>query len=449
MIIDCFMFFNEVDVLRGRLEYLYDTVDYFVIVESNLTHSGNLKEMNFMQQMHKFQPYLDKVLYWPLALNSTDYEFKQVDQCNFANAQWQVENAQRNHIAKALEFFDNNAIVIVSDCDEIPNTAAIDFAKNHLTNSTPAFSFQQEMFYYNFNQKQEMPWLGSVITTNGYIKKKNPQWFRDNRNSLPFITGGGWHLSYWGDAAHIRHKIENFAHQEFNKEKFTDIKWIESKIASGQDLFDRNNKFVPFNISQLPNEIRHIFAPRTVEHYAASVDGFFNEDDFEFYRQVIAASPNHAHIVEVGSYKGRSSSFAVVEIIHSKKQITFDCVDTWQGSEEHQTGQQFEDADVVNNCLFEVFQKNMEPVKGHYRAVRLSSLDAAKTYADNSIDVVFIDAAHDYVNVRSDILAWIPKVKIGGIISGHDYHYGPVIQAVRDTIGDCQSIGSCWFKIKS
>ena len=53
-----------------------------------------------------------------------------------------------------------------------------------------------------------------------------------------------------------------------------------------------------------------------------------------------------AHFVEIGSYKGRSSSYMAVEIVNSGKSITFDCVDTWKGSEEHQQGQSFEDLDA-------------------------------------------------------------------------------------------------------
>jgi beta-1,4-mannosyl-glycoprotein beta-1,4-N-acetylglucosaminyltransferase len=40
MLIDCFTFFNELDMLECRLEYLYDKVDQFVLVEADITHSG-------------------------------------------------------------------------------------------------------------------------------------------------------------------------------------------------------------------------------------------------------------------------------------------------------------------------------------------------------------------------------------------------------------------------
>ena len=46
-IYDCFNFFNELDILEIRLNTLYEYVDYFVIVESNLTHSGEQKPFYF------------------------------------------------------------------------------------------------------------------------------------------------------------------------------------------------------------------------------------------------------------------------------------------------------------------------------------------------------------------------------------------------------------------
>lgn len=71
---------------------------------------------------------------------------------------------------------------------------------------------------------------------------------------------------------------------------------------------------------------------------------------------------------------------------------------------------------------------------------RMTSLEAAKEVEDRSIDIVFIDALHTYEGVKEDLEAWIPKVKIGGIISGHDYmgmkiHEG-VTTAVNERFGE-------------
>ena len=55
--------------------------------------------------------------------------------------------------------------------------------------------------------------------------------------------------------------------------------------------------------------------------------------------------------------------------------------------------------------------------------VREFSVEAAKSVPDGSLDFVYIDANHDFDHVMADILAWAPKVRRGGIISGHDYYH--------------------------
>ena len=55
--------------------------------------------------------------------------------------------------------------------------------------------------------------------------------------------------------------------------------------------------------------------------------------------------------------------------------------------------------------------------------IRLQSQEAALLVDDESIDFCFIDAQHDYFSVMNDVIAWWPKVRIGGILAGHDYNY--------------------------
>ena len=59
------------------------------------------------------------------------------------------------------------------------------------------------------------------------------------------------------------------------------------------------------------------------------------------------------------------------------------------------------------------------------RIIRKESLEAVKGFADNSLDFVYIDANHNFINIASDIYRWEKKVKIGGFVSGHDYHHFP------------------------
>lgn len=64
--------------------------------------------------------------------------------------------------------------------------------------------------------------------------------------------------------------------------------------------------------------------------------------------------------------------------------------------------------------------------KYNCKIIREGSLSALNDFEDESLDFVYIDANHNFVTVAEDIYRWQKKVKIGGIVSGHDYeHYPP------------------------
>lgn len=162
-----------------------------------------------------------------------------------------------------------------------------------------------------------------------------------------------------------------------------------------------------------------------MEHIYNNIEGWFTFP--ELYRDIVKIY-NNAHFVEVGSWMGCSASFMAVEIVNSNKNIKFDCVDTWCGSKEHG------EMDIIKDeLLYQTFLKNIEPVKHVITPIRLTSLDAAKKYQDKSLDFVFIDASHEYDDVKNDIEAWYPKVKNNGILAGHDYpSWDGVTRAVNE-----------------
>lgn len=55
------------------------------------------------------------------------------------------------------------------------------------------------------------------------------------------------------------------------------------------------------------------------------------------------------------------------------------------------------------------------------KIVRKFSIDAAADFHNESLDYVYIDANHDYQPALDDLKSWVPKVRVGGIVSGHDY----------------------------
>ena len=181
--------------------------------------------------------------------------------------------------------------------------------------------------------------------------------------------------------------------------------------------------------------MKHFYLNETFEN------NWFNYQDL--YSFFVSKVPSGGTIVEVGSWKGMSAAYLAVEIINSGKQISLFCVDTWEGSGEHQ-----EDLHVKNGTLFDLFARNIESVSHVVSPMRMDSITASKHFADKSIDVVFMDADHSFESVSKDIASWLPKVKDGGYIGGHDYHadWPGVIQAVKLHFNDSfQVIGDSWL----
>ena len=159
----------------------------------------------------------------------------------------------------------------------------------------------------------------------------------------------------------------------------------------------------------------------------------FGENWFSYknlYGDMVRKFPSGSVFIEIGSWKGKSSAFMATEIANSKKYIDFYCIDTWDGSIEHQN-------DFSVSDLYNIFLNNMEPLKDYYKHIKTSSLQAAQTFENESVDFVFVDGSHTYQDVKNDILAWLPKIKKGGILAGHDYnveYWYDLTRAVNDTL---------------
>ena len=228
MIYDCFTFFNELDLLKIRLEILYNTVDKFVIVEANQTHSGISKSYIFNEHISEFSKYLDKIIYL------------MIPEMPVSSNAWDLENYQRNYIKNGLINCNPNDIIIVSDLDEIPNPTAI-IAYNSLTGVK---SLMQSMHYYYLNCKC----ISSATLEYVYWYHPKIMRFCDilgdiesvRHTACDCISDGGWHFSYLGGFEKIQLKIQSFAHQEVNTVNYRDEKHIKNSIRNGLDIFDRN-----------------------------------------------------------------------------------------------------------------------------------------------------------------------------------------------------------------
>ena len=117
-------------------------------------------------------------------------------------------------------------------------------------------------------------------------------------------------------------------------------------------------------------------------------------------------------MLEVGSWLGNGSTQTFIKNLNGG---TLFCVDTWMGNANvarHQA--------IVSE--FDVYKTFLKNIQSHpsVQPIRAKSLDAVQTFDDGSLDLVFIDGDHSFAAVRADIAAWLPKVRPGGILCGHD-----------------------------
>ena len=169
-IFDCFMYFDEEMILDVRLNTLDKYVDYFIISESNFTHSGKRRDLNF--DINKYKKFKDKIIYLIYDKEPSDIETINENDHKNEKARKKImnavkrENGQRNYLQNGLKDAGNEDIILVSDVDEIPNLTNVDFTnfKNKI------IQFKQDMFYYKFNLVlPKLDWTG----TKGCRKKKS------------------------------------------------------------------------------------------------------------------------------------------------------------------------------------------------------------------------------------------------------------------------------------
>jgi len=240
-IIDCFTFYNEFDMINYRLNVLNDIVDFFIIVESTHTFSGKEKKMYSDELTELFDKFKDKIVH--IIVDDMPFKYPNI---NFnKNEQWKNETHQRNCIKRGLDklnMFDED-FIIIADVDEIPDPRTLQLIKN---NTIPVYihSLEMDQYYYNLNSNHPTP-LHAVKIVLYRLFKQNNMNCQDYRGfKCPSIKNGGWHLSYFGDKYFIKNKIENFSHQEYNNDTFTNLNKIEERMNSFTDLYNRGSELI-------------------------------------------------------------------------------------------------------------------------------------------------------------------------------------------------------------
>jgi predicted O-methyltransferase YrrM len=160
-----------------------------------------------------------------------------------------------------------------------------------------------------------------------------------------------------------------------------------------------------------------------------AVKGFLADDEAEaLYQHALEASKT-GPILEVGSYCGKSTIYlGCAAKINSG--IVF-AVDHHRGSEEHQLGEEYHDADLFDDSIalmdtFKEFRNNMRKADLENTVVPVvSSSKIAARYWHTPLSMVFIDGGHSFEAAETDYRSWAAHVQIGGILAIHDLFPDP------------------------
>jgi hypothetical protein len=177
----------------------------------------------------------------------------------------------------------------------------------------------------------------------------------------------------------------------------------------------------------------------------SEIEGWFQWRSAQ--EEAVLRFPEGSCFVEVGTYLGRSLCSLGEVAAKSSKRFQLVGIDTCQGTgPEGWRQKDYHGAAVARGggTFAGALHKNVLDC-GYGDTIMLiiaDSIAASQLFRDASLDWVHLDARHDYVSVKADIGAWLPKVKPGGWLSGDDYDevkWPEVVRAVGDLLPRAQS----------
>ena len=289
MIVDAFIFNNEKDILKARLNYLDSYVDYFVIVESNNTFTGKNKklilkdfiEKNFKHLQHKILILENKIkinceadLFFKnkKILKENSPSLNRVLKMGYkASSKKEIalnETFQRELINIAINKFikNKNAIIIISDVDEIPKLNFI--KKLHSLKEDQVYYAEMKQYVYSTKFQLMEKWIGSVVLRKNLINKYSIYYFRfmlkhENKYRISYkvIPNSGWHLTSFGSIEMIKNKLSSWGHWELNT--ILNRIFLSYRIKRCFDIFGRNKKILYLNKkNDLPRLISENFSQK-------------------------------------------------------------------------------------------------------------------------------------------------------------------------------------------
>lgn len=226
MLIDGFLFYNELDMLEYRLTLLDSVVDKFILVESTHTFVGNPKQLFYKENKDRYKRWESKIVHVVMD-----------DPPILGNA-WENEKRQRCAIDRGIQKLqlEEDDCIAISDVDEILDPHTLTVLK--CVGLDDLYSFSQGLFYYNLTNFLSLWTKAKILPYSIYkdVYNRNCETIRMARilANCKCIERGGWHMSYFGSPTFIQNKIKNFSHQECNTEENTKLETIQTRVEKGE-----------------------------------------------------------------------------------------------------------------------------------------------------------------------------------------------------------------------
>ena len=220
MIVDCFTFSDELDLLELRLRVLEDVVDRFVVCEAPFTFRGRPKPLHFAAlASERFARWRDRItaLAYPGPPDADP---------------WRNEWAQRDFLATALTDCAADDVILIGDCDEIPDPRNV--TRRPAADGILVHRMMMSQGYVNrVTAEGACVWNGTrailpaALARYGSLSEVR----KANADALGRVEGG-WHFTSLGGAEAMERKLGSYSHVELDIPYFRDRRRLEAAYAS-------------------------------------------------------------------------------------------------------------------------------------------------------------------------------------------------------------------------
>ena len=252
MLIDCFPYFCEKELLELRIRTLEDYVDGFLIADANRTHRGEEKPFTCVNTLRELGINEDKVQVLHVELPSTE---------EIADP-WIRERGQRDALSVGLHMMPEDTVFICSDCDEIVNPEKLEEIKKVVVdNESKVVKLSMSMHYGRADRQLITPegklhnWRNAfALTVRGLKEGSTLSSMRASQDNIYFgDMDAGWHFSWMGDSERRLSKLKSYAHWETDRPEIeSTCERFNAELGEPDMLGRRDHLITEYPTDKLP-----------------------------------------------------------------------------------------------------------------------------------------------------------------------------------------------------